>query len=84
MQKWINLNKIKQKQGEAKTKSGQKNGGKSYFGYKLHSIIDKDYVLIKKFKTILTSLSDFQVNFSEKKLSYLQIQGKLLSKISKL
>ena len=29
-----------------------KKGDKSHFGYKLHSIIDRDYELIRKFKTI--------------------------------
>ncbi len=28
-----------------------KKDGKSHFGYKLHSIIDRDYELIRRFKT---------------------------------
>ena len=43
-----------------------KKGGKSHFGYKLHSIIDRDYELIRRFKTTTESLYDSQVNLSEK------------------
>jgi IS5 family transposase len=38
-----------------------------HFGYKLHSIIDRDYELIIRSKTTTTSLHDFQVDLSEKK-----------------
>ena len=43
-----------------------KKGGKSHFGYKLHSIIDRDYELIRRFKTTTTSLHDSHVDLSEK------------------
>ena len=42
-----------------------KKGGKSYFGYKLHTIIDKDYELIRRFETTTASVHDSQVDLSE-------------------
>lgn len=55
---------------EAKTRRSRdwtwtKKGNKSYFGYKLHSIIDKDYELIRKFKTTTASAHGSQVDLSE-------------------
>jgi IS5 family transposase len=43
-----------------------KKGGKSHFGSKLHSIIDRNYELIRRFKTTTSSLHDSYVDFSEK------------------
>ena len=43
-----------------------KKGGKSYFGSKLHSIIERDHDTIRKFETTILPLHDFQVNLSEK------------------
>jgi hypothetical protein len=34
-------------------KHGQKVSGKSHFGSKLHSLIDWDYELIRRFKTTI-------------------------------
>lgn len=42
-----------------------KKNGKSHFGYKLHTIIDKDYELIRRFETTTASLHDSQVDLSE-------------------
>ncbi|WP_407354946.1 IS5 family transposase [Methanolobus sp. WCC5] len=42
-----------------------KKGGKSHFGYKLHTIIDKDYELIRRFETTTASVHDSQVDLSE-------------------
>ena len=42
-----------------------KKGGKSYFGYKFHTIIDKDYELIRRFKTTTASVHDSQIDLSE-------------------
>jgi IS5 family transposase len=42
-----------------------KKGGKSHFGYKLHTIIDKDYELIRRFGTTTSSVHDSQVDLSE-------------------
>jgi hypothetical protein len=39
--------------------------GKSQFGCKLYSIIDRDYELIRRFKTTIASLHDSQVIWSE-------------------
>jgi len=56
---------------EAKTRRSKdgtwtKEGGKSHFGYKLHSIIYRDYELIRRFKTTTASVHDSQVDLSEK------------------
>jgi len=55
---------------EAKTRrikdgTWTKKGGKSFFGYKLHTIIDKDYELIRRFKTTTASVHDSQIDLSE-------------------
>jgi IS5 family transposase len=55
---------------EAKTRRSKdgtwtKKGGKSYFGYKLHTIIDKDYELIRRFETTTASVHDSQIDLSE-------------------
>jgi IS5 family transposase len=55
---------------EAKTRRSNdgtwaKKGGKSHFGYKLHSIIDREYELIRRFKTTTASVHDSQVDLSE-------------------
>src|SRR5271169_6512950 len=55
---------------EAKTRRSRdgtwtKKGGKSHFGYKLHNIIDRDYELIRKFKTTTVSVHDSQVDLTE-------------------
>ncbi len=55
---------------EAKTRRGRdwtwtKKGGKSHFGYKLHNIIDRDYELIRRFKTTTASVHDSYVDLTE-------------------
>ena len=55
---------------EAKTRRNRdgtwtKKGGKSHFGYKLHNIIDRDYELIRRFKTITASVHDSYVDLTE-------------------
>ncbi len=55
---------------EAKTRRSKdgtwtKKGDKSFFGYKLHTIIDKDYELIRRFKTTTASVHDSQIDLSE-------------------
>jgi Transposase and inactivated derivatives, IS5 family len=55
---------------EAKTRRSRdgtwtKKGSKSHFGYKLHSIIDRDYELIRRFKTTTALVHDSQVDLSE-------------------
>ena len=42
-----------------------KKGGRSFFGYKLHTIIDKDYELIRRFRTTTASVHDSQIDLSE-------------------
>ena len=54
---------------EAKTRRSKdgkwsKKGGKSYFGYKLHTIIDADFQLIRRIKTTTASLHDSQIDLS--------------------
>jgi IS5 family transposase len=56
----------KPNENEAKTRRSKdgtwtKKGSKSHFGYKLHGIIDRDYELIRRFKTTIASLHDSQV-----------------------
>jgi len=43
-----------------------RKGNKSEFGYKLHSLIDKDYQFIRRFDTSTASLHDSQVDLSQK------------------
>jgi IS5 family transposase len=51
----------------ARSKDGtwMKKGGKYHFGYKLHTIIDKDYEMIRRFETTTASVHDSQVDLSE-------------------
>ena len=55
---------------EAKTRRSRdgtwtKKGDKSHFGYKLHNIIDRDYELIRRFKTTTASVHDSYVDLTE-------------------
>ncbi len=55
---------------EAKTrrnKEGEwsKKGGKSYFGYKLHTLADMDYDLIRRLETTTAEIHDSQIDLSE-------------------
>ena len=55
---------------EAKTRRSRdgtwtKKGGKSHFGYKFHNIIDRDYELIRRFKTTTASVHDSYVDLTE-------------------
>jgi IS5 family transposase len=61
MQKRIHLEEMKQKQGEAETKPRQK-GSESQLEYKSHIHIDKDYELIRRFKTTTKSLHHSQID----------------------
>jgi IS5 family transposase len=61
----------KNRENEAKTRRSRdgtwtKKGGKSHFGSKLHSILDRDYELIRKLKTTTKSLHESYVDLSEK------------------
>jgi len=63
-------NQDKLRGDEAKTRRSRdgnwsKKGGKSYFGYKLHTIIDKENELIRRFETTVASVHDSQVDLSE-------------------
>jgi len=42
-----------------------KKGGKSHFGYKLHSVLDMDYDLIRRICTTTASVHDSQIDLSE-------------------
>ena len=55
---------------EAKTRRSKdgtwvKKGQKSHFGYKLHTIVDKETQLIRRFVTTTASLHDSQIDLSE-------------------
>jgi len=55
---------------EAKTRRSRdgtwtKKGDKSHFGYKLHNIIDRNYELIRRFKTTTASVHDSYVDLTE-------------------
>ena len=39
-------------------------GDKSHFGYKFHNIIDRDYELIRRFKTTTASVHDSYVDLT--------------------
>jgi len=43
-----------------------KKGSKSYFGYKLHILQDKDHQLIRRIATTTASLHDSRIALSEK------------------
>ncbi|GAB6285565.1 MAG: IS5-like element ISMac22 family transposase [Methanoregula sp.] len=43
-----------------------KKGNKSQFGYKLHSIIDKEHQFIRRFDTTTASVHDSQIDLSQK------------------
>ena len=49
----------------SKDGSWAKKGGKSYFGYKLHTIIDTDFELIRRFETTTASVHDSRIDLSE-------------------
>lgn len=56
---------------EAKTRRSRdgtwmKKGKKSQFGYKLHSLIDKEHQFIRRFDTTTASVHDSQIDLSEK------------------
>ncbi len=62
---------MRKQRDEAKTRISRdgtwtKKGGKSHFGYKFHNIIDRDYELIRRFKTTTASVNDSYVDLSEK------------------
>ena len=50
--------------GNASDKTTLVKNGKSYFGYKLHTIIDADFQLIRRIKTTTASLHDSQIDLS--------------------
>jgi IS5 family transposase len=56
---------MKRKQ-EKKRRNLDKKPDKPYFRYKLHSVIDRDYELIRRFKKTNKSLHGSKVNLSEK------------------
>ncbi len=61
---------MRKQRDEAKTRRSRdgtwtKKGGKSHFGYKLHNIIDRDYELIRRFKTTTASVHDSYVDVTE-------------------
>jgi len=55
-------NEVKKRRSKDGTWS--KKGSKSYFEYKLHTIIDVDFELIRRIKTTTASVHDSQVNLS--------------------
>ncbi len=60
---------MQKQRDEAKTRRSRdgtwtKKGGKSHFGYKLHNIIDRDYELIRRFKTTTASVHDSYVDIT--------------------
>lgn len=61
----------KPRKDDAKTRrsrdgSWAKKGSVSRFGYKLHSLIDKEYQFVRRFDTSTASLHDSQVDLSQK------------------
>jgi len=66
MQKRLNFEKMKQKKDSKRLNLSKKRDIKLHFGSKLHCIIDRDYELVRRFKTTTTSLNDSQVDSSKK------------------
>jgi len=62
MQKWVNIEKAKQKQREVGMEPGYNKILCLHCGYKFHSIMDRNYELIRRFKTTTSSLNDFQID----------------------
>ena len=65
-----NAKKAKPRENKAKTRrlrdeTCTKKGSKSHFGYKVHRIIDRNYELIRRFKTTIASFYDSYVDLSE-------------------
>ena len=63
-------NKDKPRGNEAKTRRSKdgtwaKKGAKSHYGFKLHTIVDKETQIIRRFATSTASLHDSQVDLSE-------------------
>jgi IS5 family transposase len=54
----------KAKTRRSKDGTWSKKSGKSYYGYKLHTIIDADFELIRRIKTTTASVHDTQVDLS--------------------
>ena len=50
----------------SRNKTWAAKGSKSEFGYKLHSLIDKEYQFVRRFDTSTASLHDNQVDLSQK------------------
>jgi hypothetical protein len=71
---------MKQKK-ENQRRNQKKKGDKLYFGYKLYSIIYRNYELIRRFKTANVSLHDSKVELSEKIESNTEISDKDLNRI---
>jgi hypothetical protein len=71
---------MKQKK-ENQRRNQKKKGDKLYFGYKLYSIIYRNYELIRRFKTANVSLYDSKVELSEKLESNTEISDKDLNRI---
>lgn len=60
----------KPRENEAKTKRSRegtwiKKCGESHFGYKLHSVIDRVYHLIRRFKTTTAECHDSYIDLSD-------------------
>ena len=67
MQKQINLEEIRQKQEEAETEHGQRREISLILdiSFIIYNIIDRDYELIRRFKTTTASVHDSQVDLTE-------------------
>jgi len=50
---------------EAGTEPGTKKGTKTEFGFKLHTLVDKENQSIRRFDTSTTSVHDSQINLSQ-------------------
>jgi hypothetical protein len=67
IQKYINLEKMKQKQEGAETEHGHRREISRNLDINFIALIDRDSGLIKKFKIMSALLHNSQVNLSEQK-----------------
>ncbi len=81
----IQIQDMQKQRDEAKTRRSRdgtwtKKEGKSHFGYKFHNIIDRDYELIRRFKTTTASVHYSYVDLTEENEVVYRIEDTLEQK----
>ena len=72
MQKQINLEEMRQKQEEAESEHRHRREISLILdiSFIIYNIIDRDYELIRRFKTTTAKIHDFQISFSKNEVVY--------------